>query len=141
MPRRSPYLRVMWTFLAVGSSLPVLAETLGSAAWNGVNWVVWLYLIASAGGSIGLVAGFCSAFSQRRVLKWITCVAALAVVSVSAIYAAGFIFNRTAGVPLSDPIYFGSFHAPILLLYAVAILVCLVETLLYLPGHRKLAAR
>jgi ABC-type branched-subunit amino acid transport system permease subunit len=128
-------LRILWTFLALASSLPVLADTLGSAAWNGVNFVVCLYLIASAGGSIGLLAGFYSAFSHGRVLKWITCVAALAVVSVSAIYAAGFVFGRTAGVPLSDPMYFGSFHAPTLLLYAIAIFCCLVEALLYLPGH------
>ncbi len=140
VPRRTPLLQVLWTFLALGSSLPVLADTVGSAAWNGVNWVVWLYLIASAGGTIGLLAGFCSAFSQRRALKWITCVGALVVVALSAIYAAGFIFNRTAGVPLSDPMYFGSFQAPILLLYAAAILCCLVEALLYLPGYRKMEA-
>ena len=97
-----------------------------------------LYLIASVGGSIGLLAGFCSAFSHSKVFKWITCVAALAVVSVTAIYAEGFIFGRAAEVPLSDPMYFGSFHAPILLLYAAAILCCLVEALLYFPAERKL---
>ena len=141
VPGRFPFLRVVWTFLAVGSSLPVLADTLGSAAWNGVNWVVWLYLIASAGGSIGLVAGFCSAFSQRRVLKWITCVAALAVVSVSAILRCRIYLQSHGRGALSDPMYFGTFHAPMLLLYAVAILCCMVEALLYLPGHRELAAR
>jgi hypothetical protein len=134
MPRWFSLLRVVWTFLAVGSSLPILAYTVGSAAWNGVNWVVWLYLIASAGGSIGLLAGFCSAFSRSTGLKWITCVAALAVVLVSAIYAAGFTFGRTAGMPLNDPMYFGSFHAPILLLYANAVLCCLAEAMLYFPA-------
>jgi hypothetical protein len=44
-------------------------------------------------------------------------VSALAIVALSAIYAGGFIFGRTPGVPLSNPIYFGRFHAPILLLY------------------------
>ena len=133
-------LRVLWTFLGIVSSFPVLADTLGSAAWNGVSWVGWLYLIGSAGGSIALFAGFYSAFSPRRTLQWITCVAALAVVSVSAVYAAGFILGRTAGVPLSDPIYFGRFHAPILLLYMAAILCCSVEALLYFPSRKGLAA-
>lgn len=133
-------LRVLWTFLAVASSFPVWADTVGSAAWNGVNWIVCLYLIASTGGFIGLLAGFWSAFSSRSFPKWVTCFAALAVVVVSAIYAAGFIFTRTAGVPLSEPIYFGSFHPPILVLYAAAILCCLVEALLYFPGGRRLEA-
>jgi len=141
VPNRSSLLRVLWTSLAVLSSLPVLADTLGSAVWNGANFVVCLYLIASVGGTICLLAGFCSAYSQKTLLRWITCVGALAVVSVSAIYAAGFAFGRTAGVPLSDPMYFGSFHAPILLLYAAAIFCCLVEALLYRPGRRKLEVR
>jgi hypothetical protein len=52
MPIRSPLLRVLWTLLAVVSSYPVLGVTTGSAAWNGVNFAVCLYLIASAVGSI-----------------------------------------------------------------------------------------
>jgi len=83
--KHSPSLLVLWTLLAVGSSFPVLAETLGSAAWNGVNFIACLYLIASIGGTIGLFAGFCSAFSQRKVLKWITFVSALAIITLSAI--------------------------------------------------------
>ena len=138
MSKRSPLLRVLCTLLAAISSFPVLAFTVGSAAWNGVNFVVCLYLIASVAGTVGLVAGFCSAFSQRRLLEWITCVSALAIVALSAIYAAGFIFGRTPGVPLSDPIYFGRFHAPILLLYGVAFLCCLIEALLYFPHDKKL---
>ena len=134
-------LRMAWTFLAVMSSLPVWGETVGSAAWNGVNWIVCLYLIASTGGCVGLLAGFCSAFSHRRIFKWITFVAALAVLSLSAIYAFNFIFSRTPGVPLGDPMYFtifsGTFHAPILLLYSIAIFSCLVEALLYVPSQRE----
>jgi|SRR5271165_6228404 len=137
MPKRSPLLQVLWTLLAVVSSLPVLAETAGSAAFNGVNFIVCLYLVAAAAGAIGLVAGFVSAFSQRRLLEWITCISALAIVALSAIYAAGFIFGRTAGVPLSDPMYFGRFHVPILVLYGVAFLCCLIEALLYFPHDRK----
>ena len=110
-----------------------MAYTIGSAAWNGINWVVQFYLIASIGGSAGLLAGFYSPFSQRRILQWITSVGALAIASVSAVYAAGLIFGRAAGVPLNDPIYFGNFHAPVLSLYAAAILCCLVEVLLYFP--------
>ena len=141
MPNRSSLRRVLWTFLAVVSSFPVLAVTVGSAAWNGVNFVVCLYLIASVGGTICLLAGFCSASSQRKFLRWVTCVGALAVTTLSAIYAAGFVFGRTDGVPLNSPIYFGHFHAPILFLYAVAILCCLVEALLYIPGNRVPEAR
>jgi ABC-type branched-subunit amino acid transport system permease subunit len=119
----------------------VLGDTLGSAAWNGVNLVVCLYLIASIGGTIGLLAGFFSAFSTRKIFKWITCVSALAMMILSGVYAAGFIFGRTEGVPLSAPFYFGRFPTPILLFYAIAILFCLVEALLYLPSKIKLGAR
>src|SRR5689334_20918820 len=56
MPKRSRLLRVLWTLLAAVSSLPVLFDTVGSAAWNGVNFVVCLYLIASVAGTIGLFA-------------------------------------------------------------------------------------
>jgi hypothetical protein len=139
MPIHPPLLRVLWTLLAVVSSFPVLVVTIGSA-WNGVNLVVCLYLIASAVGTIGLVAGLCSAFSQWRLLGWITCVGALAIVALSAIYAAEFIFGRTPGAPLGDPMYFDGFHAPVLLLYVVAFLCCLVEALLYFPGNRELEA-
>lgn len=138
MPKRSPVLRVLWTILAAVSSLPVLFNTVGSAAWNGVNFVVCLYLIASVAGTVGLFAGFWSAFSQRRLLEWITCVSALAIVVLSAIYAAGFIFERTPGIPLNDPMYFGRFHAPILMLYCVAFLFCVFEALLYFPRDRTL---
>lgn len=136
MPKRSLLSRAVWTLLAVMSSLPVLADTVGSAAWNGVNFVVCLYLIASIAGTIGLMAGFWSAFSQRRFLEWITCISAFAIVALSAIYAAGFIFGRTPGVPLSDPIYFGRYHAPILMFYGAAFFFCVIEALFYFP--RKL---
>jgi hypothetical protein len=135
-------LRVVWTFVAVGSSFPILGLTLGLAAWNGVNWAVCLYLIASAGGFIGLLAGFRSAFSARKILRWITCVSALAIISVSVIYASGFIFGRAAGVPLGYTMYSGGsqarLQAPVLAVYAVAILCCLIEALLYIPCDRKL---
>jgi len=137
----SSLLRALWTFLAIVSSFPILANTLGSAAWNGVNFVVCLYILASVGGTVGMLAGFCSAFSQRTVLKWITFMGALVLVTLGAIYAAGFIFSRSDGVPLDSPVYFGSIRAPILLLYAIAILCCLVEALLYFPGRRRLEAR
>jgi hypothetical protein len=141
MPKRLPLPRLLWTLLAATSSLLIFADTLGDAAWNGLNFVMCLYLAASVAGSIGIVVGFCSAFSQRRSLEWITCVSALVVAGLIAIYAAGFIFGRTSGVPLNDPIYFGHsghFHAPILLLYAAAFLCCLVEARLYFPRPRKL---
>jgi hypothetical protein len=141
VPKRSSLLRVVWTFLAVGSSFPILADTLGSAAWNGVNFVGCLFLIASVGGTVGLLAGFYSAFSLRTVFRWITFASALTIVALSAIYAAGFIFTRTEGVPLNSPIYFGSFQMPILLLYAIAILCCFAEALLYLPGKKNQESR
>ena len=49
-----------------------------------------------------------------------------------------FLFERTPGIPLNDPMYFGRFHAPILMLYGVAFLLCVFEALLYLPRDRKL---
>jgi len=88
-------------------------------------------------GTVGLAVGLYAAFSDRKALSRVTCGSALAIAALSAIYALDFIFARTVGVPLNSPIYFGSLHVPILALYAIAFLCCLVEAVLYVPGLKR----
>ncbi len=86
-----------------------------------------------------MFAGFVSAFSRKTVFAWITVASSVVMASLSAIFALGFIFGRTSGVPLSDPLYIiGRFPVPILLLYCVAFLCCAVEAALYFPKTRKM---
>jgi hypothetical protein len=136
--RNRATLSVLWTLLSLASAFFIFADALGTAAWCGVNFAGGLYLVLSAGGFLGLFTGFFSAFSRRRVIAWITCSSSLAIATLSAIFALGFILGRTAGVPLSDPIFMGRFSAPILSLYGVAFVCCSVEAALYFPKTRKL---
>jgi hypothetical protein len=41
---------MVWTLLSFTSALPIVAVCLGSAAWNGVNLAVALYLLLSVVG-------------------------------------------------------------------------------------------
>ena len=132
-----PIFYVLWTLVTLFSAWFVLADTLGTTAWGGVNLALSLYLFVSVAGFLGLFVGFCSAFSQKRLLAWITFISAIGVGTLSVLYSLGFLFGRTSGVPLSDPLYRGSFHAPIIVLDGTATFCCLVEALLYLPKTKK----
>lgn len=79
---------------------------LGSAAWNGVNFAMALYLFFSIAGFIGLFAGFCAAISRKAVISWLASMSALAILFLSVIFAFGFIFDRSPGVPFGK-----AFHA------------------------------
>jgi hypothetical protein len=136
--RAWPMLKAFWTLFSLVSAFFVLGFVLGDAAWNGVNFVLGLYLVLSVGGFLGLFAGFCSAFSRKRVFAWIACVSSLTIACLSAILALGFIFGRTPGVPLSNPISYGPVQVPLLLLYGVALVCCSIEAALYYPSAQKL---
>jgi hypothetical protein len=136
--KRHSILRCLWALFALASSYPVLAAVFGVAVWGGVNFFVGLYLFISIAGVIGLLAGLYAAFSPRSFFAWAACAGALSFVVLSAILAAGFIFGRDPSLPLdSGATYFGRFHAPDLVLYAIAIVFCGVEFLLYFPTAIK----
>jgi hypothetical protein len=131
MGRTWSKLSKVWTLLSLTSALPILAVCLGSAAWNGVNFAVALYLLLSIAGVTGLFAGFFAATSRNKLLAWITCASASAIVALSFVFAYSFLCCRTAGVPLSDPLYFGRLHVPLIVLYGAAFLFCSIEALLF----------
>jgi ABC-type branched-subunit amino acid transport system permease subunit len=111
---------------------------LGTAAWNGVNFAVGLYLVLAVGGFVGLFVGLFAAFSSKRPLAWITCVSAGAIAALSAILTFGFLFDPARGVPLSSEILIGSFHPPIIFLYGAAFVCCSIEAALYFPKTRRM---
>jgi hypothetical protein len=135
--RERPVLCSLWTIVSLAFAFFILTDNLGYAAWNGVNFVMCLYLLLSAAAFLGLFAGLRAAVSQRRLSAWVTCVSALVIAGLSALFACSFIFSRTPGVPLSYPIFIGSFHAPLILLYWLAFFCCVTEALLFLPKTRK----
>ena len=65
-------LRVPWTLFSLASAFFILVDNLSYAGWNGVNFVLGLYLVLSLGGFLGMFAGFVSAFSRKTVFAWIT---------------------------------------------------------------------
>jgi hypothetical protein len=141
MQSYSRIFQASWTLLSVASAYPIWALTVGSAAWNGVNFAVCVYLIASTGGILGLLAGFWSAFSPRRVPSWTTSASAAAIACLSLVYTAGFIFARDPGVPWNDPFYLGIIHAPLIAFYAAGFVCCSLEALIYFPRIRKPKSR
>jgi hypothetical protein len=126
-----PAISFLWTLISMVSAWPVLAFCVGDAAWNGINLAVGLCLFLSVGGFLGLLAGFCAAVSSRGLYAWITCISALAVACLSIFLGCEFIFGRDPAVPFNRPVYFGAFHAPIIVLYGVAFVCCSVEAVLF----------
>jgi len=130
-------LYVLWTLLSLVFAWLILADCLGTAAWCGVNFAVGAYLFWAVGGFLGLFAGLRAIFSSKKVYTWITCISALAIACLSAIFGCGFIFGRDPAVPFTDPLYFGPFHAPIIALYGAAFICCSVEALIYYPKTKN----
>ena len=124
-------LRVIWTFISLGSACLILAFTLGSAAWNGVNFIVALYLIGSGVGVVGIPFGFWASFSGRRFPAMITIVGATCIAVLSVVYSGGFIFERAPGVLLSSSIGIGKIHLPLPAFYGIAFCCCPAEILLF----------
>jgi hypothetical protein len=134
-PRPVPY--VLWTLLTLVCSWFILADCLGTAAWCGVNFAVGVYLFLAVGGFLGLFAGFRAISSSKKVYTWITCISALAIACLSAIFGCSFIFGRDPAVPFTNPLYFGTLHAPIIALYGAAFICCSVEALIYYPTMKN----
>lgn len=124
-------LRLIWTLISLGPAYLILAFTLGSAAWNGVNLIVGLYLLSSGVGVVGLLFGLWASFSDRRFPAVITIIGATCIAALSVVYAGGFIIERTPGVPLNSPIGVGKIHLPLLAFYGIAFLCCSAEILLF----------
>ncbi len=130
MLKDSRLFQIVWTLLSLASAFLIWALTVASAAWNGVNLAVGLYLITSSAGTLGLLAGLCTGSSRARLFDWMNCFSATAMALLSTIYLAGFIFDRDPGVPIGDVIYVNGVPSPLIVIYAAAIIFCSVQALL-----------
>ena len=117
-------LQSLLSFISFLSALPILAMLLGGAAWNGVNFVVILYMVLAATGSLGLLAGTVTAFSNKSVFAWITGISALATFCLSLLFLLSFLFTRDPAVPLNDPMGIGPIQLPTIALYGFALIFC-----------------
>ncbi|HZB88584.1 MAG TPA: hypothetical protein VE291_08015 [Terracidiphilus sp.] len=133
--------RIVWTLISLGSALSILLLTIGSAAWNGVNFVVGLYLLLSFTADIGLFFGFWAAYSNNPIPARVVLLSAVVIASLAAIYACGFLFGRSPGVPLNDPLYVAGLAIPVVALYAVTFLCSSVEAGLFFNQARWRARR
>jgi hypothetical protein len=112
------------TFLGFLSALPLLAMIGGTAAWNGFNLAVALYIFFGCAGALGLLIGAIGIFSERIVFAWIADTGAVLIACIGLLFLGGFLFGRDKSVPLDSPIYFGGIRAPIVALYCSAVLIC-----------------
>jgi len=131
-------LYTLWTLLSIASSLLILGDVLGDAAWNGVNFALGVYLLLSVGGALGLLAGLRAAFCPKGLFASIAFISAILIAALSLFFGLSFIISRAPGVPIGDPIYIAGFRTPVVSLYGAAFLFCSVEALLFFPRHRNL---
>lgn len=128
-----PVFAVAWTLVSAISAIYILLDNLSYAAWNGINFVMALYLFTSVAAVIGLTAGFWSIFSCRRILARAVCVSGFAVMCLTALDICGFIFGRAPELPFSSPVYFAGFSVPVLATYVVPFVCCFIEALIFIP--------
>jgi hypothetical protein len=132
--------QVAWTLLALVGGLIVLAITTGTAAWNGVNLAVALYLFLSFAGSIGLLVGTLTAFSKKAIFAWMTGLSAFAITCLTFVFLFGFLFGRLPEVPLGEKIEILGLHAPLLVFYCFSLVTCSIALLLSSLKLRQLNA-
>jgi hypothetical protein len=121
--------KLLWgvlMFLGFLSSVPILMETLGNAAWNGVNIPMALYLLIATLGFFGLLTSLVTIRSRKSVFLWIAASSAIAVGGLSLLFLGGFVFSRTPGVPLMDPFIIAGVPMPIIGYYGFAVACCSV---------------
>jgi hypothetical protein len=128
------------TFVAFLSALPILADIVGTAAWNSVNFAVAVYLALAFFGTIGLLTGTVTGFFKKPIFAWMTGLSAAAIFCLSLLFLLSFLFSRTEGVPLSDPLIFGSIQTPIIVFYGFAMLCCSVVGVFSLKKIRSKSA-
>jgi hypothetical protein len=116
----------------------ILGWTLGSAAWNGVNLAVAVYLVCSFVGSVGLLVALIASASRRRLFVWMSGTSAFAIACVALVFILGFLFRRDSGVPINEPVGMFGVHGPLLAFYGFSLVSCFVEVLLSIFRYRQL---
>ncbi len=127
-----------WTLLALAGGLIILFFSLASAAWNGVNFVMAIYLILPFAGSLGLFTVLIMSTSKKLSIVWIAGLSALAITCVALIFLLGFVFGRDRSLPLNNSVEMFGIHAPLLVFYGFSMFSCSIQFLLSLFKHRQL---
>src|SRR6202022_1297997 len=131
-------LQTVWMVLALMGGLFILGDSLGYAAWNGVNFVMILYLILSLAGSLGLVAALTKSTSKRPLSAWIGGLSALVIAGVALVFLWGFLFGRNSSVPLNESVEMFGIHGPLLAFYTFTICSSSIQILLSIFKYRQL---
>ncbi len=131
-------IQAVWMLFPLAGGLIILADALGDAAWNGVNFVMFLYLLLPLVGSVGLIAALAGAISKRPVFAWIGGLSAFAIACVALVFLLGFLFRRDPNLPINESVEMFGIHAPLLLLYGLPIAVCSMQVLLSILKYRQL---
>lgn len=112
------------TFLGFVSALPLLTMIGGTAAWNGINLAVALYILFGCAGALGLLIGAVGVFSGRIVFAWIADAGAVFIACIGLICLSGFLFSRDKSVASDSSIYIAGIKAPLVAVYCSSVLIC-----------------
>jgi hypothetical protein len=124
--------------LALAGAWIILGDNLGYAAWNGVNFVMTLYLVFSFAGFAGLIVALIKWSSTRLRFAWIAGLSAFAIVCEALIFVAGFVYGRDASLPINSPVEMFGIRCPLLALYGFSIFSCSVQMALSIFRYRQL---
>src|ERR1700733_6849262 len=114
LAKRALVFQAMWRVLTLVAASIILGLTLGSAAWNGVNFVMAMYLLFSLSAFVGLVVALIMWSSNKPLFVWISGLSALVVALGASIFSLGFLHGRDTSVPLNDPIEIFGINGPLL---------------------------
>jgi hypothetical protein len=131
-------LQAIWMLLALAGGLIILGDSLGYAAWNGVNFVMVIYLVLALAGSMGLVAALTRSTSRKPLFTWIGGLSAFAIACVALVFLLGFLFRRDSSLPLNEEAAMFGIHAPLVAFYGFSICSCSIQTLLSIFKYRQL---
>ena len=133
--RSDRVLKKIWTIVAIVSAVPILGDVLGTAAWNGVNFVMAAYLFVSSAGLLALIASLYSPWSHSAVFRWITWSGAVGIACLGLVFSAGFAFGRDPEVPWNSSMGIGPVEIPLLALYGFAVASCGIQAVLQFPNR------
>jgi len=128
----------VWILLALAGALIIMAVVLGDAAWNGVNFVMALYLLFSLGGFLGLVVALITSSSKRPLFVWMAGLSSLAITCEALSFALGFIYGRNPRVLLNEKVGMFGIRGPLLAFYGFSIVSCSVQVLRSIFKYRQL---
>lgn len=129
--------QVAWMLLALAGGILILGDSLGYAAWNGVNFVMVIYLIVALIGCVGLIVAIIKSTSRRSSFAWIGALSSFAIASVALIFLWDFVFRRDSSLPINESVKKFGIHAPLLAFYSFSICACTIQFVLSLSNFDK----